>query len=158
MSNSSIMTTHVTPSPGQKVQADLARTWLLVNAVQSERFTAAIDSAADVILYDIEDAVAPKDKDLARKNVTDWFAAGNTGWVRINGYGSPWWEQDVTELAKYISNELDGPHHHGGLLGVMLAMTESTDHVNETAARLPGVPIVALVETEIGRASCRERV
>ena len=150
MSNSSIMTTHVTPSPGQKVQADLARTWLLVNAVQPERFTAAIDSAADVVVYDIEDAVAPKDKDLALKNVVEWFGAGNTGWVRINGYGSPWWEQDVTELAKYISNELDGPHHNGGLLGVMLAMTESTDHVNETAARLPGVPIVALVETARG--------
>lgn len=150
MSNSSIMTTHVTPSPGQKVQADLARTWLLVNAVQPDRFVAAEDSAADVVLYDIEDAIAPKDKDRARKNVTDWFAAGHTGWVRINGYGSQWWEQDVTELAHYISHELDGPHHNGGLLGVMLAMTESTDHVNETAARLPGVPIVALVETARG--------
>lgn len=32
----------------------------------------------------------------------------------------------------------------------MLAMVESTDHVNETAARLPGVPIVALVETARG--------
>ena len=150
MSNSSIMTTHVTPSKGQKVQADLARTWLLVNAVQPDRFGPADESAADVVVYDIEDAVAPKDKELARKNVADWFAAGHTGWVRINGYGTPWWEQDVTELARYISHELDGPHHNGGLLGVMLAMTESTDHVNETAARLPGVPIVALVETARG--------
>ncbi|NWN88519.1 MAG: CoA ester lyase [Micrococcaceae bacterium] len=144
------MTTHVTPSPGQKVQADLTRTWLLVNAVQPDRFSPAVESAADVVVYDIEDAVAPKDKDIGRKNVTDWFAEGNTGWVRINGYGSPWWEDDVTGLAKYISHELDGPHHNGGLLGVMLAMTESTDHVNETAARLPGVPIVALVETARG--------
>src|SRR5699024_5371839 len=102
------------------------------------------------VLYDIEDAVAPKDKDFARKNVLNRFASGHTGWVRINGYGSPWGEKDVTELAKYITHELDGPHHNGGLLGVMLAMTESTDHVNETAARLPGVPIVALVETARG--------
>lgn len=150
MPNSSIMTTHITPSPGQKVQADLARTWLLVNAGQPDRYSAAVDSAADVVLYDIEDAVAPKDKDFARKNVLNRFASGHTGWVRINGYGSPWWEKDVTELAKYITHELDGPHHNGGLLGVMLAMTESTDHVNETAARLPGVPIVALVETARG--------
>ena len=150
MPNSSIMTTHITPSPGQKVQADLARTWLLVNAGQPDRYSAAVDSAADIVLYDIEDAVAPKDKDFARKNVINWFGSGHTGWVRINGYGSPWWEKDVTELAKYITHELDGPHHNGGLLGVMLAMTESTDHVNETAARLPGVPIVALVETARG--------
>src|SRR5699024_7939830 len=125
-------------------------TWLLVNAAQPDRYSAAVDSAADVVLYDVEDAVAPKDKDFARKNVIDWFASGHTGWVRINGYGSPWWEKDVTELAKYITHELDGPHHNGGLLGVMLAMTESTDHVNETAARLPGVPIIALVETARG--------
>lgn len=150
MSNSSIMTTRVTPSPGQKVQADLARTWLLVNAVQPDRYAPAVESAADVVVYDIEDAVAPKDKDMARKSVIDWFSSGNTGWVRINGYGSPWWEKDVTELANHISHELDGPHHNGGLLGVMLAMAESTDHVNETAARLPGVPIVALVETARG--------
>ena len=32
----------------------------------------------------------------------------------------------------------------------MLAMVESVDHVTETAKRLPGVPIVALVETARG--------
>src|SRR5699024_5662136 len=144
------MTTYVEPAPGQKVQADLARSWLLVNAVQPERFQAAEESAADVVVYDIEDAVAPKDKERALNNVTERFAAGHTGWVRINGYGSPWWEQDVTELAKYITSAFDGPQQNGGLVGVMLAMVESTDHVNETAARLPGVPIVALVETARG--------
>ena len=150
MSNSSIMTTYVSPSPGQKVQADLARSWLLVNAVQPARFQPAEDSAADVVIYDIEDSVAPKDKDAARQHVVDHFANGHTGWVRINGYGTPYWEEDVTQLAKYISHELDGPHHNGGLVGIMLAMVESSDHVNETAARFPGVPIVALVETARG--------
>ena len=150
MSNSSIMTTYVSPSLGQKVQADLARSWLLVNAVQTNRFQPAEDSAADVVIYDIEDSVAPKDKDAARQHVMDQFANGHTGWVRINGYGTPYWEQDVTQLAQYISHELDGPHHNGGLLGIMLAMVESSDHVNETAARFPGVPIVALVETARG--------
>ena len=150
MSNSSIMTTYVTPSPGQKVQADLARSWLLVNATRPESFQEAEDSAADVVVLDIEDAVAPRDKERALKNVTEWFAAGHTGWVRINAYGSQWWEQDVSELAQYITDQLDGPQQNGGLLGVMLAMVESTDHVNETAARLPGVPIVALVETARG--------
>src|SRR5699024_10224785 len=147
VSNSSIMTTYVSPSPGQKVQANLARSWLLVNAVQPARFQPAEDSAADVIVYDIEDAVAPKDKDRARQHVVDQFSNGHTGRVRINGYGTQWWEEDVTELAKYISDELDGSHHNGGLVGLMLAMVESSDHVNVTAARLPGVPIVALVET-----------
>src|SRR5699024_3748943 len=144
------MTTYISPALYQIIQPDLARSWLLVNSVQPEGSQSAEDSAADVVVFDIEDAVAPKDKERALKNVTDWFAAGHTGWVRINGFATQWWEQDVNELAKFIAHQLDGPHQNGGLLGVMLAMVESTDHVNETAARLPGDPIVALVETARG--------
>lgn len=144
------LTAEFIPTAGQQLTADLARSWLLVNATQPERFDAADASAADVVVYDIEDAVAPRDKETARTNVLDWLAAGHTGWVRINGYGTKWWADDVKQLAQQISWQLGGPNQNGGLLGVMLAMVESTDHVNETAAKLPGVPVVALVETARG--------
>lgn len=145
-----VATTEFTATPGQKLTADLARSWLLVNAAQPERFAAAEESAADVVVLDIEDAVAPQGKDAARAHVLEWLSAGHTGWVRINGYGSRWWSDDVEALAEVISSRLGGPQREGGLLGVMLAMVESTDHVNETAAKLPGVPVVALVETARG--------
>jgi citrate lyase subunit beta / citryl-CoA lyase len=123
---------------GSRIDPALARSWLLVNGAQEDRFAPAVRSRADIIVLDIEDAVAPKDKVTARDNVTRWLAAGNSEWVRINGFGTPWWADDLDMLAGTSVG------------GVMLAMTESVDHVTETAKRLPGVPIVALVETARG--------
>ena len=123
---------------GSRIDPVLARSWLLVNGAQPERFRSASHSRADIVVLDIEDAVAPKDKDPARDNVVRWLGAGNTDWVRVNGFGTPWWADD---LAALVNTPVGG---------VMLAMVESVDHVTETAKRLPNVPIVALVETARG--------
>ncbi|MET0897853.1 MAG: CoA ester lyase [Mycobacterium sp.] len=123
---------------GFRIDPVLARSWLLVNGAQYERFAAAARSRADIVVLDIEDAVAPKDKVAARENVIRWLADGHTDWVRINGFGTPWWADDLASLAGT------------SIGGVMLAMVESVDHVTETAKRLPGVLIVALVETARG--------
>jgi citrate lyase subunit beta/citryl-CoA lyase len=123
---------------GSRIDPVLARSWLLVNGAHADRFEAAVRSRADIVVLDIEDAVAPKDKVSARDNVVRWLSAGNSDWVRINGFGTPWWADDL----KGLSDTSIG--------GVMLAMVESVDHVTETAKRLPNVPIVALVETARG--------
>jgi len=123
---------------GFRIDPVLARSWLLVNGSQADKFDPAARSRADIVVLDIEDAVAPKDKTAARDNVVRWLEAGNTDWVRINGFGTPWWADDIDALAKST------------LGGVMLAMVESVDHVTETAKRLRNVPIVALVETARG--------
>lgn len=123
---------------GRRINPVLARSWLLVNGAQYERFEAAAHSRADIVVLDIEDAVAPKDKAAARANVTRWLADGHTDWVRVNGFGTQWWADDLALLAGTSVG------------GVMLAMVESVDHVTETAKRLPNVPIVALVETARG--------
>src|SRR5690242_13406739 len=123
---------------GFRIDPVLARSWLLVNGAHDDRFQAAAQSRADIVVLDIEDAVAPKDKRAARDNVVRWLNAGNTDWVRINGFGTPWWADDLAALATTPVG------------GVMLAMVESVDHVTETAKRLPDVPIVALVETARG--------
>lgn len=123
---------------GSRLDPVLARSWLLVNAAQPERFEVADKSQADIVILDIEDAVAPKDKDAARANAVRWLESGKSDWVRINGVGSPWWSSDLAALAET------------GVGGIMLAMVESVDHIIETAARIPDVPIVALVETALG--------
>jgi citrate lyase subunit beta/citryl-CoA lyase len=123
---------------GFRIDPVLARSWLLVNGAHADRFQAAAHSRADIVVLDIEDAVAPKDKDAARDNVVRWLGAENTDWVRINGFGTPWWADDLAALAGTRVG------------GLMLAMVESVDHVTETAKRLPNVPIVALVETARG--------
>jgi len=139
-----------TPRPGQRIAPELARSWLLVNAAQPERFQQAEDSAADIVILDIEDAVAPHGKAQALADTVAWLTSGHTAWVRLNGYGTKWWEDDVAALARTLPTSLGGTVEEGGLAGVVLAMVESTDHVNETARRLPGVPVVALVETARG--------
>ncbi|WP_197376274.1 HpcH/HpaI aldolase/citrate lyase family protein [Mycolicibacterium baixiangningiae] len=129
---------HDSSDVGSRIDPVLARSWLLVNGAHGDRFEPAVRSRADIVVLDIEDAVAPKDKVTARDNVVRWLQAGNSDWVRINGFGTPWWADDLDALAGTPVG------------GVMLAMAESVDHVTETAKRLPGVPIVALVETARG--------
>jgi citrate lyase subunit beta / citryl-CoA lyase len=127
-----------TTAVGSRIDPVLARSWLLVNGAHADRFEPATQSVADIVVLDIEDAVAPKDKLAARRNVVQWLGAGNTDWVRINGFGTSWWADDLAALGG------------SSVGGVMLAMVESVDHVTETALRLPNVPIVALVETARG--------
>ena len=68
-------------------------------------------SAADVINLDLEDSVAPSDKDSARANVIN--AIGDIDWgtktlsVRINGLDSPYWYRDVVDLLEQSSDRLD---------------------------------------------------
>lgn len=68
-------------------------------------------SAADVINLDLEDSVAPSDKDSARDNVVaathdvDW--GRKTLSVRINGLDSPFWYRDVVDLLERGSERLD---------------------------------------------------
>ena len=133
-----VSTTHDDADVGSRINPVLARSWLLVNGAQYERFAPAASSRADIVVLDIEDAVAPKDKVAARGNVIKWLGEGNSDWVRVNGFGTQWWQDDL----ELLSGTSVG--------GVMLAMVESVDHVTETAKRLPGVPIVALVETARG--------
>ncbi len=123
---------------GSRIDPVLARSWLLVNGLQYDRFQGAAHSRADIVVLDIEDAVAPRDKLTARDNVIRWLNDGHRDWVRVNGFGTQWWSDDLDALGRVEVG------------GVMLAMVESVDHVSETAKRLPGVLIVALVETARG--------
>ncbi|MEO0487086.1 MAG: L-malyl-CoA/beta-methylmalyl-CoA lyase [Pseudomonadota bacterium] len=68
-------------------------------------------SAADVINLDLEDSVAPDDKDQARRNIIE--AIGDIDWgnktlsVRINGLDTPYWYRDVVDLVEQAGERLD---------------------------------------------------
>ena len=59
--------------------------------------------AADGLILDLEDAVAPDAKDSARKQVVEAVKAGGFGkrevFVRINGIDTPWNAEDLTAAA-----------------------------------------------------------
>jgi (S)-citramalyl-CoA lyase len=64
------------------------RSWLFTPATRPERFAKAAETGADVLLIDLEDAVAPRDKAAARTTALDSLAglrAGTLRALRING-------------------------------------------------------------------------
>jgi len=68
-------------------------------------------SDADVINIDLEDSVAPSDKDTARANTIE--AINTIDWgnkilsVRINGLDTGWWYRDVVDLLEQAGDRLD---------------------------------------------------
>jgi malyl-CoA/(S)-citramalyl-CoA lyase len=76
-----------------------------------ELFEKMATSAADVVNLDLEDSVAPDDKEQARKNVIaaindiDWGRKSLS--VRINGLDSPYWYRDVVDILEQTRGRLD---------------------------------------------------
>ena len=58
---------------------------------------------ADALIFDLEDAVAPAEKETARRQVIETLQKGGYGnrelVVRVNGLITPWGEADVAEMA-----------------------------------------------------------
>ena len=68
-------------------------------------------AGADVVFLDLEDAVAPDDKDQARENVIaalneqDWSACSVS--VRINGLDTHYCYRDIVEVVERAGDKLD---------------------------------------------------
>ncbi len=125
------------------VSSEASRSWLLVNAAGQTPFESFVNGTdADEVILDLEDAVAPNDKNAARAKVTEYLNSGGRGWVRINDASSEYWSADCNALADA-----------SGLKGVVLAKAEGGNHMWDTANRLGGgVPVIALIETARGLA------
>jgi citrate lyase subunit beta/citryl-CoA lyase len=103
---------------------------------------------ADVLVMDLEDAVAPAAKAEARGLVLGELAAGGYGHrelvVRVNGGDTPWGGNDLAEAA------------HSGADAVLLPKVESPEEVKqaEMALRYAGAPdrlaLWAMIETPRG--------
>lgn len=101
------MSFHLQPSPPARPN----RCQLFGPGSRTALFAKMAASAADVINLDLEDSVAPSDKDTARANVIaasheiDWGT--KTLSVRINGLDTPWWYRDVVDLLEQGSERID---------------------------------------------------
>ncbi|MEM9584508.1 MAG: L-malyl-CoA/beta-methylmalyl-CoA lyase [Pseudomonadota bacterium] len=68
-------------------------------------------SDADVINLDLEDSVAPSDKDQARRNIIE--AIRDVDWgnkhlsVRINGLDTPYWYRDIVDILEQAGDRID---------------------------------------------------
>ncbi|KAB7615982.1 CoA ester lyase [Amylibacter sp. SFDW26] len=91
--------------------ARLNRSELAVPGSQPQMFEKAAKSDVDVIFLDLEDAVAPDDKEQARKNIIeglndiDW---GNKSMsIRINGLDTHYMYRDVVDIVEQAGERLD---------------------------------------------------
>ncbi len=95
----------------QETKARLNRSELAVPGSQSKFFEKALNSPADVIFLDLEDAVAPDQKAQARKNIIealndlDW--SSKTVSVRINGLDTHWMYRDIVDVVEQAGQFID---------------------------------------------------
>lgn len=118
-----------------------AQTMLFVPGDRPDRYGKAAASGADVIIIDLEDAVAPEAKGAARDAAASWFAGGGTGVVRVNAPDTQFFEEDVAALAPHVDV-------------VVLPKAQDPQAIEALVARLrearPDAAVFALVETAQG--------
>jgi citrate lyase subunit beta/citryl-CoA lyase len=91
----------------------LQRSELAVPGSNPGMFQKALDGEADYIFLDLEDAVAPGDKERARTNVIqallelDWRGRGKTISVRINGIDTHYMYRDLVDVVEQAGHRLD---------------------------------------------------
>lgn len=95
----------------EQCQARLNRSELAVPGSNPRFLEKAATGDADVVFLDLEDAVAPSDKEQARKNIIaalndlDW--SGKTVSVRINGLDTHYMYRDVVDVVEQAGANLD---------------------------------------------------
>ncbi len=109
---------------------------------------------ADGLIFDLEDAVAPDAKEVARTQVADALKQGGYGHretiVRVNGLATPWGHADLVAAAT------------SGADAVLLPKVESADSVRQALTVLDqaggpaALPLWAMMETALGMLHAEE--
>lgn len=97
------------------------------------------ESAADLVVLDLEDAVKPDDKEAARSAAVEAVA---TDWpmpvaIRVNAIGSEWHSLDLDAVARSSA-------------GFAMLPRASSAHLVHGVAEAVGKPLLAMVETAAG--------
>ncbi|MBS3179427.1 MULTISPECIES: HpcH/HpaI aldolase/citrate lyase family protein [unclassified Pseudoclavibacter] len=123
-----------------------AQTFLFVPGSRPDRFRKALDSAADLVILDLEDAVATDDREQARVAVRDLLTTTAPGrvLVRVNPEDSTDSSADLA-LLEDISTRSQRV-----LAGVAVPKAESRDYLRRVSDASGAVPLLALVETVRG--------
>ncbi len=126
----------------------LRRSLLYMPGANARALEKARTLAADGLILDLEDAVAPDAKAAARAQVCAAIKAGGYGEreliVRVNGLAGPWGRDDMAAMAQ------------SGCDAVLLPKVESGDDVRTALSMLdaagapPSLPIWCMIETPKG--------
>jgi len=145
------MSFQIQPAP----VARLNRCQLFGPGSRPEIFEKMANSAADVINLDLEDSVAPGDKEKARLNAID--AINSIDWknktvsVRINSLDTPYWHRDVIELLENCSERLDNiTIPKAGCASDIYAVDVLVSSVEQATARSKKIGFDILIESAAG--------
>jgi len=123
--------------------------FLFVPGTRPERFAKALDSGADAVILDLEDAVPEEEKQSARDAIrTAWPQFTDEQKKRLvlrsNAPGTKFYAADLM-LAKELN-----------IACLLIPKSESLDKFNGAAQVLPNTAIVPMIETAIGLDKLKE--
>lgn len=122
------------------------RSVLYIPAANARAMEKARSLSADAIIFDLEDAVSPAEKETARELLSQALLAdygGRARIVRINGLDTQWGESDARAFA------------HGGDAVLVPKVSRSAD-VDRVADLVPETPLWAMMETAEGMLNASE--
>lgn len=107
--------------------------------------------STDVVIFDLEDAVAPEAKVSAREQVMAAIASGGYGnrelVVRINGLDTPWGAEDLAQAIDAVPD------------AILIPKVSSARQLDEAGTALEGAPDIrlwAMIETPLAILNLRE--
>ena len=141
----------------------LQRSELAVPGSSPEMFEKALNSKADYIFLDLEDAVSPMDKTSARQNVIkalreiNWREKGKTISVRINSPDTHYMYKDLIDIVEEVGEKLDtillpkaGTASDVYIIDCLLTQIETSKKLNNK------IGIECLIETALGMSNIKE--
>jgi (3S)-malyl-CoA thioesterase len=124
------------------------RSVLYIPGSKARALEKARSLAADAIIFDLEDAVAPEEKALAREVLAQALAEGGYGnrarIVRINGLDTPWGGEDLAAFGV-----------HPGVEAVLIPKVNRASDL-DAVGTLTAKPLWAMMETALGMLNAAE--
>ena len=120
------------------------RSVLYIPGSKERALEKAMGLAADAIIFDLEDAVAPDEKPAARKLLTqvltDWDFGRRARIVRINGFDTEWGHADA--------NAMDDAIARGARIdAILIPKVNRAADLDAVAEAVPGADLWAMMET-----------
>ena len=145
------------------VKPRLQRSELAVPGSSPKMFEKALNSNADYIFLDLEDAVSPNDKVSARENIIkalneiNWRDKGKTISVRINSLDTHYMYRDVVEIVEETGEKVDtilvpkvGTASDVYMVDCLLTQIETSKKIKNK------IGIECLIETALGMSNIKE--
>lgn len=120
-----------------------ARTFLFVPGNRPDRFVKALQTGADAVVFDLEDAVGLADKAQARVEIA-------TAWPTLQQHGVPLVVRTNSVTTELGQQDIAWAKTLPGEFSLLLPKAESADALAEVHAQLPQVQLIPIIESARG--------